>query len=48
MKKLFKMLLVAMMVLGLAACGGGGEEAPEGGETKSDKLVIYSPNSDNL
>ena len=43
MKKLFKMLLVAMMVLGLTACGGGGES--EGG---SDKLVIYSPNSDSL
>lgn len=47
MKKLFKMLLVAMMVLGLAACGGGGE-TNEGGEGKSDKLVIYSPNSDSL
>ena len=42
MKKLFKMLLVAMMVLGLTACGGG---ESEGG---SDKLVIYSPNSDSL
>ena len=38
MKKLFKILLAAVMAVGLCACG----------EEKSDKLVIYTPNSDSL
>ncbi len=48
MKKLLTLLLVALMALSLAACGGksGGEESgePEG----SNDLVFYSPNSDKL
>ena len=48
MKKLFKLLMVALMICCLAACGGknegdGGEETVGGGS-----LVIYSPNSDAL
>ncbi|MBQ1508305.1 MAG: extracellular solute-binding protein [Erysipelotrichaceae bacterium] len=48
MKKLLTLLLVALMALSLAACGGksGGEE---GGEPEaSNDLVFYSPNSDKL
>ena len=48
MKKLFKLLMVALMICCLAACGGknegdGGEETVGGGS-----LVIYSPNTDAL
>ncbi len=39
MKKLFKILLATILTISLAACGG---------EEKSDKLVIYTPNSDSL
>jgi iron(III) transport system substrate-binding protein len=38
MKKLFKILLATVLAVGLTACG----------EEKSDKLVIYTPNSDSL
>lgn len=41
--KILSVLLVVMMLTaGLAACGNGG------GDKKSDKLVIYTPNSDDL
>lgn len=47
MKKVLKMLLATMLVFGLAACGGSGEDTPNEGES-SKKLVVYSPNSDSL
>ena len=47
MKKLFKLLMIALIACCLFACGkggeGGGEETVGGGS-----LVIYSPNSDAL
>lgn len=46
MKKLTKVLLAALMAVGLAACSAPAEN-PEGGE-KSTKLVVYSPNSEGL
>lgn len=47
MKKVLMMMLTAVMALGLSACGGDtGNEG--GGEETSNKLVIYSPNSDSL
>lgn len=39
MKKLFKIFLATVLAVGLCACSG---------EEKSDKLVIYTPNSDSL
>jgi iron(III) transport system substrate-binding protein len=39
MKKLFKFLLAAVMAVGLCGCKG---------EEKSDKLVVYTPNSASL
>ena len=47
MKKLFKVLLVALMVLCLVACGKKEEPAAEPTVGGGD-LVIYSPNSDKL
>ena len=47
MKKLFKVLLVALLVLGIAACGKKEEPAAEPTVGGGD-LVIYSPNSDKL
>lgn len=44
MKKLLKVLLVALMVLCVASCGKKNDEPAAG----SDDLVIYSPNSDKL
>ena len=50
MKKLFKVSLVTLMALSLAACSGGKSEGEGGGEaaTGTNDLVIYSPNSDKL
>ena len=47
MKKLFKVLLVALLVLGIAACGKKEEPTDEPTVGGGD-LVIYSPNSDKL
>lgn len=49
MKKLITLLLTAMMVLGLAACGSepSTDGGTEGGNTEN-KLVVYTPNSDGL
>ena len=44
MKKLFKVLLVALMVLCVASCGKKNDEPA----AASNDLVIYSPNSDML
>lgn len=46
MKKLTKLLMAALMVVGLAACSAPAENG--GGEDKSTKLVVYSPNSEGL
>lgn len=49
MKKILSLILMLAMVIGLSACSSGttdgGDTADGGG---SDKLVIYSPNSDGL
>ena len=44
MKKLLKVLLVALMVLCVASCGKKNDEPA----AASNDLVIYSPNSDML
>ena len=46
MKKLFKVLLVALLVLGIASCGK--KEEPTEPTVGGGDLVIYSPNSDTL
>lgn len=49
MKKFITLLLTAMMVLGLAACGSepSNDGGNEGGSAEN-KLVVYTPNSDGL
>ena len=49
MKKLLSLLMIALMVFTLAACGQKEETPAEGEETVGGgSLVIYSPNSDAL
>ena len=46
MKKLFKVLLVVLIAMSLVACNKTSEGGE--GETASNELIIYSPNSDAL
>src|SRR5699024_10118263 len=45
-KKMISTFLMGVSVFSLAACGNGGEDKQN--DSKSDTLVVYSPNSEGL